>query len=112
MILTYRLNPTKELIKKKLFLKFSGSPNGRSVVEKLSGIHMKLNGIGEEKIRRKDKILNGIVEEDETTVIPWSLNTKGKHNMDKFFSNSLAESIGKLANGCTSQAQHENCQVI
>jgi hypothetical protein len=44
-------------------------------------------------------------------MIPWSLNSKGKHNVDKFFSNSLAESIGKLANGCTSQAQHENCQV-
>lgn len=72
---------------------------------------MKLNGMSDEKIRRGDKILNGIVEEDETTVIPWSLNSKGKHNVDKLFSNSLAESIGKLANGCTSQAQHENCQV-
>lgn len=92
-------------------LNLLGPPNGRSVVEKPSGIHMKLNGMGEEKIRKGDKILNGIVEEDETTMIPWSLNSKGKHNVDKFFSNSLAESIGKLANGCTSQAQHENCQV-
>lgn len=92
-------------------LKFSGPPNGKSVVEKPSGIHMKLNGMGEEKIRRGDKILNGIVEEDETTIIPWSLNSKGKHNMDKLFSNSLAESIGKLANGCTSQVQHGNCKV-
>jgi len=92
-------------------LKFSVPPNGRAVVEKPSGIHMKLNGMGEEKIRKGDKILNGIVEEDETTMIPWSLNSKGKHNVDKLFSNSLAESIGKLANGCTSQAQHENCKV-
>jgi len=92
-------------------LKFSVPPNGRAAVEKPSGTHMKLNGMVEEKIRKGDKILNGIVEEDETTMIPWSLNSKGKHNMDKLFSNSLAESIGKLANGCTSQAQHENCQV-
>lgn len=88
----------------------NGPPNGRSVVEKQSGIHMKLNGMGEEKIRKGDKILNGIVEEDETTMTPCSLNSKGNHNMDKSFSNSLAESIGKLANGYTSQAQHVNGQ--
>lgn len=80
-------------------------------MEKPCGIHMKLNGMGEEKIRKGDKILNGIAEEDETTMMPWSLNSKGNHNMDKLFSNSLAESIGKLANGCTSHAQRENCQV-
>lgn len=72
---------------------------------------MKLNGMGEEKIGKADKILNGIVEEDETVMIACPLNSKGNHNMDNSFSNSLAESIGKLANGYTSQPEHENFQV-
>jgi hypothetical protein len=71
---------------------------------------MKLNGISEE-VRKGDKILNGIVEEDETIAIPCLLNSKEKHNMDKSFSNSLAESVGRLVNGYNSQVQQENFQV-
>jgi hypothetical protein len=71
---------------------------------------MKLNGISEE-VRKGDKILNGIVEEDETITFPCSLNSKEKQNMDKSFSNSLAESVGRLVNGYNSQVQQENFQV-
>jgi hypothetical protein len=70
---------------------------------------MKLNGISEEKVRKGDKILNGIVEEDETSTVP--LNSKENHNVDKSFSSSLAESVGRLVNGYNSQVQQENYQV-
>jgi hypothetical protein len=72
---------------------------------------MKLNGTSEEKIRKGEQILNGIVEEDETTTIPCSLSSKENHIMDKHFSNTLAESVGKLVNGYTSQVIQENYQV-
>jgi hypothetical protein len=71
---------------------------------------MKLNGIFDE-VRKGDKILNGILEEDETVTIPCSLKSKEKHNMDKSFSNSLAKSVDRLVNGYTSQVQKENFQV-
>ncbi|XP_023715456.1 small G protein signaling modulator 2 isoform X2 [Cryptotermes secundus] len=90
----------------------NGSANGKSVAEKQNGIYKKLNGISEEKVRKGDKILNGIVEEDETTTIPCSLISKEKHNVDSSFSNSLAESVGRLVNGYNSQVEQENNQAI
>lgn len=101
----------QQLIEKIISLKFSGSANGKSVVEKQNGIYKKLNGISEEKVKKGDKILNGIVEEDETTTIPCSLISKEKHSLDNSFSNSLAESVSRLVNGYNSQVQQENNQV-
>lgn len=99
------------MIEEIISLQFSGSVNGKPVAEKQNGINMKLNGISEEKIRKGDKILNGIVEEDEPTTTPCSLNSKEKYNMDNSFSNSLAESVGRLVNGYNSQVHQENYKV-
>lgn len=72
---------------------------------------MKLNGTCDDRIRKGEQILNGIVEEDETTTIPCSQSSKENHSPDKHFSNTLAESVGKLVNGYTSQILEENYQV-
>jgi len=72
---------------------------------------MKLNGTCEGKTKNGEKILNGIAEEDETSTIPCSLNSEENQNIDKHFSKSLAESIGKLVNGYSSQVQQKKYQV-
>jgi hypothetical protein len=99
------------LIEEIVSLKFSGPPNSKCYVEKQNGIHVKLNGTYEEKIRKGEQILNGIVEEDETTTIPCWRSSEENHNMDKHLSKTLAESVGKLVNGDTSQVIRENYQV-
>jgi hypothetical protein len=101
----------KSLQKKKVSSIISGLLNSKSLVEKQIEIHMKLNGICEEKIRKGEQILNGIVEEDETTTIPCSLSPKEDHAVGTHFSNSLAKSVGKLVNGYTSHIVQENYQV-
>ncbi|XP_021939313.1 small G protein signaling modulator 2-like isoform X3 [Zootermopsis nevadensis] len=90
----------------------NGHPNSKSSAEKQNGIHMKLNGTCDDRIRKGEQILNGIVEEDETTTIPCSQSSKENHSPDKHFSNTLAESVSKLVNGYTSQILEENYQEI
>ncbi|PSN33187.1 hypothetical protein C0J52_20836 [Blattella germanica] len=84
--------------------------NGRAPIERQSATHMKLNGISEEKFRKGEQILNGIVEEDETTTLPNSKHTNENH-VDKNFTNSLAESVGKLVNGYSAEKETETEQV-
>ena len=73
-------------------------------------IHAKLNGICEEKFRKGEQILNGIVEEDESTALPNSVHSNEKH-IDQNFTNSLVESVGKLVNGYANESTKAADQV-